>query len=278
VRAGDAVLASTRLYESGSIDMFLDVPTEAISSNVGLAFELRYFPKRQCAPLTDRMTFVLDPKSTVTVKPGTGNRGGFPALPMAFTPEFSVSVETPQQIRYAAQAIHLMAQQSTVPLRPNVVALEEAAGTGVGLVLVASSDELGSLGMNPPLNPAAPTRVDGSTITEVDLKGALGVVQAFSQNDRMVLALSGDAALLDQDFDYIRSLPNRWGSLNGDVVATGANDDTVNLTVRSGGYLAHQALPSDNWRLWMWATLGIAGAGAVAVAVTLVLRRERSKT
>lgn len=278
VRAGDAVLASTRLDESGSIDMFLDVPTEAISSNVGLAFELRYFPKRQCAPLTDRMTFVLDPKSTVTVKPGTGNRGGFPALPMAFTPEFSVSVETPQQIRYAAQAIHLMAQQSTVPLRPNVVALEEAAGTGVGLVLVASSDELGRLGMNPPLNPAAPTRVDGSTITEVDLKGALGVVQAFSQNDRMVLALSGDAALLDQDFDYIRSLPNRWGSLNGDVVATGANDDTVNLTVRSGGYLAHQALPSDNWRLWMWATLGIAGAGAVAVAVTLVLRRERSKT
>ena len=81
VRAGDAVLESTRLDDSGKIDMFLNVPTEAISSNVGLAFELRYFPKRQCAPLTDRMTFVLDPRSTVTVTPGVDNRGGFPSLP-----------------------------------------------------------------------------------------------------------------------------------------------------------------------------------------------------
>ncbi|MET0899697.1 MAG: hypothetical protein ABWY45_17450 [Mycobacterium sp.] len=274
VRAGDAVLASTRLDESGSIDMFLDVPTEAISSNVGLAFELRYFPKRQCAPLTDRMTFILDPRSTVTVKPGTGSRGGFPALPMAFTPEFNVSVENPGQIQYAAKAIHLMAQQSTVPLRPNVLPMDEATGTGTGLVLVASSDELSRLGMNPPLNPAAPTRIDGSTITEVDLEGALGVIQAFSQNDRMVLAISGDEALLDRDFDYIRGLPNRWASLNGDVVATGAGDETINLTVRSGGYLAHQALPSDGWKLWMWISLGVGGVIAVVALVTLVVRRR----
>ncbi|CAN5165988.1 hypothetical protein BH11ACT7_BH11ACT7_04290 [soil metagenome] len=275
VRAGDAVLASTRLDQSGSIDTFLDVPTEAISSNVGLAFELRYFPKRQCAPLTDRMTFVLNPRSTVTVKPGTGNRGGFPALPMAFTPEFNVAVESPEQIRYAAQAIHLMAQQSTVPLRPSVLPLDDVIGNGTGVLLVGSSSELTRLGLNPPLNPAAPTRVDGSTITEVDLNGELGVVQAFSQNDRMVLAISGDEALLDRDFDYIRGLPNRWASLNGDVVATGANDGTINLTVRSGGYLAHQALPSDGWKLWMWVTLALGGVVAVAAVTTLVVRRKR---
>ncbi|MDF2826633.1 MAG: hypothetical protein K0R68_4041, partial [Mycobacterium sp.] len=276
VRAGDAVLATTRLDDTGKIDVFLDVPAEAISSNVGLAIELRYFPKRQCAPLTDRMTFVVDPNSSVTVTPGTENRGGFPATPMAFSPDFSVSVQDPAQIRFAAQAIALMAQQSTVALRPNVVPLDEAAGNSVGLVAVASPEELSRLGMNPPLNPAEPLRVDGSTITEVDVKSALGVVQAFSHGGRMVLAISGEDALLERDFDYIRGLENRWASLNGDVVATGAEGDTVNLTIRAGGYLENQVVPSDNWKLWMWSTLAISGVAAAAAAATLIVRRRRS--
>ncbi|CAN5834836.1 hypothetical protein BH10ACT9_BH10ACT9_24420 [soil metagenome] len=276
VRAGDEVLASTRLDDSGKIDMDLDVPAQAISSNVGLAYELRYFPKRECAPLTDRMTFVLDPSSTVTVNPGTENRGGFPALPMGFAPDFSVSVENPAQIRFAAQAVHLMAQQSTVALRPNVVPLEESAHNSVGLVVVASSDELSRLGMNPPLNPADPLRVDGSTITEVDVKSALGVVQAFSEGDRMVLAISGDGDLLERNFDYINGLENRWASLDGDVVATGADGTTVNLTIRAGGYLENQVVPNETWQLWMYFTLGVSGVAAVVIAAALIVRRRRS--
>jgi hypothetical protein len=280
VRAGDAVLASSRLDDSGKIDMDLDVPAEAISSNVGIAIELRYFPKRQCAPLTDRMTFVIDPNSTVTVDPGTENRGGFPALPMALAPDFNVSVQDPAQIRFAAQAIHLMAQQSTVALRPNVVPLTESAQNSVGLIAVASSEELSRLGMDPPLNPAEPLRVDGSTITEVDVKGALGVVQAFTQGDRMVLAISGDDKLLERDFDHIRGLESRWASLDGDVVATGVEGDTVNLTIRSGGYLENQVVPSDTWKLWMWSTAAVSVVAALGVAAALIVRRRRvgSKT
>ncbi len=276
VRSGDEVLASTRLDESGRIDLKLDIPAQAITSNVGMAIELRYFPKRQCAPLTDRMTFVVDPESTVTVTPGTGNRGGFPATPMAFSPDFSVSVQDPAQIRFAAQAIQLMAQQSTVALRPNVVPLDEAAANSVGLVAVASPAELSRLGMNPPLNPAEPLRVDGTTITEVDVKSALGVVQTFTQGDRMVLAISGDDPLLERDFDYIRSLESGWGSLSGDVVATGAEGDTVNLTIRAGGYLENQVIPSDTWKLWMWSTLAIAGVAALGAGAVLIARRQRS--
>ncbi|WP_232374947.1 hypothetical protein [Mycolicibacterium mengxianglii] len=277
VRAGDTVLASTRLDDTGKVDLDLDIPAEAISSNVGLAFELRYFPKRQCAPLTDRMTFVLDPNSTVTVTPGTNNRGGFPALPMAFTPDFNVSVQDPAQIRYAAQAIHLMAQQSTVALRPNVVPLDEAARDSVGLIVVAPSDELTRLGMNPPIDPADPLRVDGSTITEVDVKSTLGVVQAFSRGDKMILAISGDDALLEHNFDFVYGLQSRWASLDGDVVATGVEGATVNLTIRAGGYLENQVVTSDHWRMWMWFTLAVSGIAAAAVAGALVVRQRRTK-
>jgi hypothetical protein len=41
----------------------------------------------------------------------------------------------------------------------------------------------------------------------------------------MILAVdtSGDPTLLDRSFDHIRGLDGRWGSLAGDVVATGAD-------------------------------------------------------
>ncbi|WP_050899635.1 hypothetical protein [Mycolicibacterium rhodesiae] len=69
-------------------------------------------------------------------------------------------------------------------------------------------------------------------VTEVDLKGPLGVVQAFKHNDRMVLALSnsGDDALLDRSLGYINGLEGRWGALSGDVIATGVTGPTVALT------------------------------------------------
>ena len=281
VRAGDAVLTTRQLDQSGVIDTFLDVPTEAISSNVGLAFELRYFPKRDCAPSTDRMTFVLDPRSTVTVTPGLENRRGFPVLPMAFSPDFDVALEKPDQVRFAAEAINLMGQQTTLALRPTITTLEDGAGSGNGLLAVSSGDKLAALDMDAPLKVKGGTAVsvDGSPITDVDLNGPVGAVQAFSNNGRMVLALneSDDGALLDKTFDYIRGLQGQWASLAGDVVATGAAGTTVNLTVREGGYLAHQATPGDGWQWWAWLTLGVAAAVALVVGTALIVRRQRGK-
>lgn len=121
----------------------------AIASNVGLALEIRYIPRQQCAALYDRITFAVDPASTIAVSPGTNNRGGFSVLPMAFTPDFDVAVDTPDQIRYAAQVINLMAQQSTIVLAPTVIGLDEAAKRGTGLLVVAPGDKLTQAGMRP---------------------------------------------------------------------------------------------------------------------------------
>ena len=69
--------------------------------------------------------------------------------------------------------------------------MDEAANTGVGLSVVAARGEV-QAGMNPPLNPADPMRLDGSNIDPdwCDLHSPLGVVQVFSQNGRTVLAMS----------------------------------------------------------------------------------------
>jgi hypothetical protein len=200
---------------------------------------------------------------------------------MAFSPDFDVALESPNQVRFAADAINLMGQQSTLALRPNITTLDEGATSGNGLLAVATGDKLTSLGMDAPLKVKGGTAVtvDGSPITDVDLNGPIGAVQALSNNGRMVLALneSDDGTLLDKTFAYIRGLQGQWASLSGDVVATGAAGATVNLTVREGGYLAHQATPGDGWRWWAWLTLAVGAAAVLLVGVALVVRRQRAK-
>ncbi|MCV7230147.1 hypothetical protein [Mycolicibacterium komossense] len=279
LRSGSAIMASHVLDNSGQLDISADIPADAIRSNVGMALEIRYVPKQQCAPLSDRITFELDSGSTVTVVPGMNNRGGFPILPMSFTPDFNVTVDSADQIRWAAQAINLMGQQSTVVMRPNVTTFDEAAKSGTALLTVATGDELAKAGMAPPLLPkqGETVAINGAPITDVDLNGPIGAVQAFSNNGRMVLAIThtGDLSLVDRSFDYIRSLDGRFSSLSGDVVATGASGDSLNLTLREGGPMPHQPNPGEGWKWWAISTIAIGAIVIVGVAAALLIRRRR---
>lgn len=282
IRSGSTVLATQRLDNSGVLDITGDIPPEEITSNVGLALELRYIPQQECAPLNDRMTFVLDGKSTVTVTPGTNNRGGFPVLPMAFTPDFNVTLDSPEYIKYAAEAINLMAQQTSVTLRPKVTAFGQAANSRTGLLAVTNGATLAKADMKPPLltNGASDVGVNGDPNTDLDLNGPVGAIQAFTNNNRTVLAITatGDWSLVDASFDYIRGLPRRWASVVGDVVATGSAARTVNMSVNEGGPMAHQPSPSAVWKWWGWLSLGVGVAALVIAATLLVSRRRRRAT
>jgi hypothetical protein len=198
---------------------------------------------------------------------------------MAFTPDFDVAVEQPGDIRFAAEAIRLMGQQTSMALRPNVRPLEDVVNSGTGLLTVTSAAKLAQLGLKPPLTPDSGTlvTVDDTPVTEVDISGPLGVLQAFTHNERMVLAVStsGDEQLIAQTFGYIDSLEGRWAALTGDVIATGLTG-TVDLTIRAGGYLAPHAPPSVGWQWWTWLTIGIGVFAAFAVIITLVIRRRRA--
>ncbi|MGV0993326.1 MAG: hypothetical protein ACOYB7_13860 [Mycobacterium sp.] len=277
VRSGNTVLATRRLDESGLLDITGTIPPESIQSTVGVALQLRYLPSQRCAPLNDRMQFTLDPASTVAVTPGSHNRGGFPVLPMAFTPEFSVAIDQPDHLQYAAQAINLLGQQTAVTLQPHLVSLPEAATSGLGALVVARGEDLASRGLTPPLLSQGANSVDieGVPATEVDLNGPVGVIQAFSNHGRMVLAIgsSQDWTLVERCFDYIRAQPSRWASLTGDVVATGSAGQSVNLTLREGGALINE-YPGDTWKWWTWLTSGAVSAAILTSAGILLWRRR----
>jgi hypothetical protein len=279
VRAGSTVLASRPLNDSGLLELSVDVPADAIASNVGLAFDLRYISERQCPMGNDRIMFTLDPQSTVTVTPGRTNRGGIPILPMALTPQFDVALADGGYVGYAARAINLLGQQSSITLQPRLRPLEEVTDSGSGLLIVAPADRIAALGGEAAvsLGNGTSVTVNGSPVTQVDFNGPIGVIEAFSAGNRSVLAITAaeDWALVDRSFDYIDGLENRWASLHGDVVATGAAGRTVNLTVREGGVMAPVPTPSRPWMWWIWTAVAAAAGTAVGVSATALLRRRR---
>lgn len=279
VRAGDAVLAARRLDESGRFDITGTIPRESINSSVGVVLELRYLPKQECGPLNDRMEFSLDPSSTVAVIPGTHNRGGFPVLPMAFTPDFAVVVDSPDHLRFAAATLNLLAQQTAVPLQPRLTDLAAAAASGQGLIVVGPGQDLKAAGLSAPVSfdGANTATIGGATDTTVDLNGPIGVVQAFTDKDRMVLAIngSGDWSLVTKTLDYIRTLESRWSSLSGDVVATGPAGQSVSLTLREGGAQAND-YPGDSWIRWTVLSAGAGVAIVLGTAGALLWRRRRT--
>jgi hypothetical protein len=278
VRSGSDILASGVLDRSGVTELSGEIPAANISSTIGLALEIRYTPAGgECA--FGGMTFSIDPTSTITAVPGAKNRGGFTMLPMAFTPELDVAIERPDQIRYAAQAINLMGQQSAVTLQPTITSLDEAAKRGVGLLAVASGDQLQRVGMRSPLlmSGARAVGVNGATVTDIDPGGTLGIVQTFSHNERVVLTIdsTGSAELADRTLDSIRGLDGGWSALAGDVVATGTSGKVVNLTMAAGSALEPPV--HRGWHILTWASIALAAAALPAIAAIQLFRLRRAR-
>lgn len=278
LRSGSDILASGVLDRSGVTELSGNIPAAGITSTIGMVLEIRYAPAGgECA--FGGMTFSIDPASTITAVPGAKNRGGFAMLPMAFTPELDVAIEGPDQIRYAAQAINLIGRQASVPLQPSLASLDEAAKRGTGLLAVTSGEQLQRVGLRPPLliPGASAVGVNGATVTDIDLGGSLGVVQAFSDNGRVVLAIdsTGGPQATDRSLDYIRGLDGGWSALNGDVVATGDAGEVVNLSMTTRQGMAPPV--SDGWRWWTWSTFGLIAVGLPTLAGVVLVRRRRAQ-
>lgn len=280
IRSGSTVLGSAVLDKSGALDTTVAIPAEVLESYVGLALEVRYIPDQQCSPVGDTLTFAIDPDSTISVDTGGPHRGGFAALPMAFTPDFKVGLQNAGELAYASQAVNLLAQQSSILLRPRVVSLADAISSGSGAIVTGGTDALTAL--QPPLlmTGGGATRIGGDPITTVNLNGTIGAVEAFTQNDRAVVALTANGAdgwqRVNASLDYIRHQDSRWASLSGDVVATGAANQTVALTVREGGPLSTAPATGTSWHWWVWLTAAAAIVAVLVVAEALVLRRRRA--
>lgn len=281
IRAGPHVIATHMLDQSGNLEIDTRIPADVIQSKVGLALEIRYLPQQSLAPPA-RISFAVLPESTVQVTPGTQTSRGFSVLPMAFVPQFEVAVDHPDRIRFAAAAINLLGQQTSVTLRPRLTPLDEATASAAGLLIVATAEELSRRNLSLPIGGSGSDQatIAGEPTTKIDLDGPLGVIQTATTDTRTVLAITGanDWQLVDETFDYIRALNGQWSALTGDVVITGAMGDSINLTIDQGGGWQDLS-PGSGWTRWAWLSLTV-----LAVVILLVIsvalfriKRERMK-
>jgi hypothetical protein len=280
LRAGPAVIATQPLDQSGSLRLQARIPADAIQSNVGLALEVRYIPQRGDLPGSSGILFAVQPESTVQVTPGSQTRRGFSVLPMAFVPEFNVAVDDPNRVRYAAAVINLMGQQTSVALRPRLVTLDAGVNAAIGLLIVTSADDLSKRELRLPMLGAQDDKaqIRGNPVTDIDLEGPLGVVETATGEKRTVLAISAvkDWSLVDKAIDFIRGTNGQWGSLTGDVVATGAQGKSVNLIIDQGGGWQDQT-PGKGWMRWALISAGIGGLLVVAGGVYWLVRWWQSR-
>jgi hypothetical protein len=118
----------------------------------------------------------------------------------------------------------------------------------------------------------------GAGMVEFDVQrhpsGALLVIHDL----RLDRTTNGNGRIVDRSFDYIRSLDGRFSSLSGDVVATGASGDTLNLTLREGGPMPHQPDAGQGWQWWAIATIAVGVLAVLGVAAALLIRRRRRTT
>ena len=88
-------------------------------------------PSQPALPATQRPDAVRStPPPPSKSPPAPTTVAAFPVLPMAFTPNFDVVVDQPDHLRFAAEAVNLMGQQTLVTLQPRLTNLAAAVGSG----------------------------------------------------------------------------------------------------------------------------------------------------
>lgn len=286
IRSGGAVVYRAPLDATGVLDASFDLNGPALGQGINLDFTLTYTPHEACGPLMAPITFQTNPRSTLTLHRGGPPLGGFGALPSEFSPGFLVALDgtSPNQLAYSAQIVSAIARLTSRQLMPQVVDVKTAADATSGALIVAKSDALKQLSLNPPLSSDG-TAVDVNlpTVLRADLEDGLGSIQAFADAPRnrsvVLVTTTGSWALVDPLFTYLDGLGGGWTQLTGDVLAAGAAGTVTTVAVRSSDPAADIPSAVEGSVAWTHIALGIAVAVVVAMVVIgaiLWMRRRRT--
>jgi hypothetical protein len=284
VRAGDVVVYNTPLDNSGHIDATFDMSSADIGQRVSLDFEVNFTPRQECGPLIAPMSFVVDPRSTLTLLRGGSPLAGFDSVPSEFSPEFYVALDGsgPNQLGYAARVVGSISRLTTTALTPKVIDVKAAAEAEKGALIVANSAAMEQTSLDLPIagNRAA---IDFGLPEELraEIDNGLGSIQAFADPARnrsvVLVTTTGAWTLVDPLFDYIDSFGSGWSELSGDVLAAGAAGVPVNVEIRSED---SSPLPSPQTAdRSPWLQLGAAVAViALLAAITVAWLWRRRRT
>ena len=282
IQSGNIVVYRALLDSSGLLDATFDLDSQMLGKQwIDLELALTYTPHQVCGPLMARMSFRIDPRSTLTMHRGGDPLGGFAAFPYEFSPSFVVALDgsSPNQLAYAARVVAAIARLTRTELTPQVVDLQAAANANSGALIVASSKAITQTSLNPPVSG------DGSAINfalpaelRVNIDQGLGSIQAFADAPRnrsvVLVTTTGEWTLVDPLFGYIDGSVRDWSQLTGDVLAAGAGATPTEATIRPVGNVFEPPRSGPSGLVVGGIVAGVLGAIAVLAAILFSRRRH----
>jgi hypothetical protein len=280
---GQAVY-TTALRDGGRVDAVFDVPGEFLKQRVNFDFDLTFSPRQLCSPTIAPMTFELDPSSTLTLRRGGQPLGGFGAVPSELSTEFLVALDGsgPSQLDYASRVVADIARQTDAPLMPRVVNVKDAADATTGALIVANAATLRSTSMRPPIGgESSDVQVALRDELRVDIDRGIGSIQVFADRPRdrtvVLVTSSGAWSLVEPVLSHVDQLPNGWSSVDGDVLAAGAQGSVTELTIGSEDIAQDEARDGADWSTWLAIGAGLLTAAALGLGAVLWWRRRRGE-
>ncbi|MCV7154018.1 cellulose biosynthesis cyclic di-GMP-binding regulatory protein BcsB [Mycobacterium pyrenivorans] len=271
------------LGDSGRVDATFEVPGELLRQRINFEFGLTFSPRQLCSPTIAPLTFQLDPLSTLTMRRGGPPLGGFGAVPSEFSPEFLVALDgsNPNQLDYATRVVAAIAQRTATTLTPRVVDVKAAADATAGALIVANAAAVKLTSLRPPIGgEGSAVQVDLSNELRADIDDGLGSIQAFADPPRnrsvILVTTTGAWSLVEPLFGYIDQLPDGWSSLDGDVVAAGADGTVTNLSIGTDDVVSSPSEETTTWPVWAAIGAGCVILAALLVGAVLWRRRGRS--
>lgn len=287
VSAGDRQVASWAAEPSGAIDRWIDVPNDALRRVTTLTVALQTTGATNQCGLEQPVTLSIDPDSEVTSEPsGTPHPGGFESLPQSLLPSVDVAgtVGGFDDTARAVAVVTGLQSLTTVELDPQWVSIDEAVGSESPAILIAADGNLPD-GVPLPLSSTEDSTfeltdpgTDGSTTVTFGAPIDFASLQtAFDGTRQVVVAGStGVPGELDRTLEWLRATPDRWASLNGDILFTAANRDPVELSIpdTAGNASSSGVSTTVGWVLGIAGILLLVG---VVIAAAVVMRHRRTR-
>lgn len=270
-----AQVHSQLLSTNTQFDLYLALPNTLLRRENTLSLRFDYTPRQgECRIGISPFTAQLWESSYLQFDQGGTLPAGFLRFPQSLLPEYQVTVAplTAENLRRAAELVIALQKASKKPLRLKWSDWQTALSSSESW-LVVQGDPAQVTPLNPPLELAPFRIVDSSGRELLRFEGEMpfAALQAFEQNRRQVLLLagSGDAALMDQLLLSLKHSPNGWYDLAGDVYLIGAGmAQGVGMDVRGGSVRVEPLQPSP--AVWLYRLRPyLLGAGLLVILALL---------
>ncbi|WP_157556790.1 hypothetical protein [Nocardia acidivorans] len=290
VTVGERQIAAWPVEPTGTFDQWVTIPDELLGRFTTVSVTLQQAGLTHGCGLEQPVTLTIDPDGEVRgelakppVPPGLG------AVPQALLPRVQVGLETPgfaDTVR-AAQILIAVQRLTAVPLRPELVSIEEVERSGLPAILVVPH------GQSPEV-PTLPLSRNGETLvvygddaylrSRIDLTPPLefGSLQAVWSGRRTVLVATSTNAPdhLDRVLNWLVADPDRSFQLTGPVLLQAGDREPEFFDPLAGTAEADAAAAMDDSGIPVAHTLALAGgillaAGVLAGLVILLRRRRR---